>query len=80
MRNNQPVTDQAYPLPSHRPLISMTDRKGVVLHANPAFIRASGFGQAALIGQPHNIIRHIIRHPDMPSQLHYMTSLFEHSL
>ena len=45
MRNNQPVTDQAYPLPSNRPLVSMTDRKGVILHANSAFIRASGFDQ-----------------------------------
>lgn len=76
MRNNQPLTDQAYPLPSHRPLVSMTDRKGVILHANQAFIRASGFDQAALIGQPHNITRH----PDMPSQLHCMSSRFERSL
>ncbi|GGX90598.1 methyl-accepting chemotaxis protein [Vogesella alkaliphila] len=64
MRNNQPVTDQEYPLPSRRPLVSMTDRKGVILHANQAFISASGFDREELIGQPHNIIRH----PDMPSE------------
>ncbi|WP_374497732.1 PAS domain S-box protein [Vogesella indigofera] len=58
MRNNQPVTGQEYPLDPHRPLVSMTDRKGVILHANPAFISASGFDQDELIGQPHNIIRH----------------------
>ncbi|WP_156168007.1 PAS domain S-box protein [Vogesella sp. EB] len=36
----------------------MTDRKGVILRANPAFISASGFDQDERIGQPHNIICH----------------------
>ncbi|KMJ53148.1 hypothetical protein ACG97_10075 [Vogesella sp. EB] len=52
------MTGQAYPREFHRPLVSMTDRKGVILRANPAFISASGFDQDERIGQPHNIICH----------------------
>jgi len=52
------VTGQAYPREFHRPLVSMTDRKGVILRANPAFISASGCDQDKRIGQPRNIIRH----------------------
>lgn len=64
MRNNQPVTNYEYQLDPKRPLVSITDLKGRILHANPTFIAASGFSSAELIGQPHNIIRH----PDMPTE------------
>lgn len=43
-------------------LISRTDPRGVILAANDAFIRTSGFSGSELVGSPHKIVRH----PDMP--------------
>jgi aerotaxis receptor len=62
MRNNQPVTNREYHLDAAKPLVSVTDLKGRIEHANHYFIEVSGFSKEELIGQPHNIIRH----PDMP--------------
>ncbi|TDO16753.1 MULTISPECIES: methyl-accepting chemotaxis protein [Halomonas] len=62
MRNNQPVTQQEYPLHDEHFLISRTDLKGRITYANPAFIEVSGFSHEELLGAPHNIVRH----PDMP--------------
>jgi hypothetical protein len=41
---------------------STTDRKGVIRAGNDVFVRVSKHAEDALIGSPHNIIRH----PDMP--------------
>lgn len=41
---------------------STTDRAGRIASGNPVFSRVSGYPPEALIGQPHNVIRH----PDMP--------------
>ncbi|SEL75311.1 methyl-accepting chemotaxis protein [Halomonas daqiaonensis] len=62
MRNNQPVTQQEYPLHEEHFLISRTDLKGRITYVNPAFIEVSGFSREELLGSPHNIVRH----PDMP--------------
>ncbi|WP_280553067.1 methyl-accepting chemotaxis protein [Halomonas sp. 25-S5] len=62
MRNNQPVTQQEYPLHDEHFLISRTDLKGRITYANPAFIEVSGFSHDELLGAPHNLVRH----PDMP--------------
>ncbi|KPQ21060.1 MULTISPECIES: methyl-accepting chemotaxis protein [unclassified Halomonas] len=62
MRNNQPVTQQEYPLTEETVLISRSDLKGNVTYANPTFVEVSGYSRDELIGAPHNIIRH----PDMP--------------
>src|SRR5690606_1262664 len=43
-------------------LISRTDLKGRIVHANHAFVEVSGFTLDELIGSPHNLVRH----PDMP--------------
>lgn len=43
-------------------LISTTNLKGIIQHANRAFVEYSGYNEDELIGSPHNIIRH----PDMP--------------
>ena len=64
MRNNQPVTGNAYLLREDQSLISRTDTRGNILYVNQDFIDISGFTEAELIGAPHNIIRH----PDMPAQ------------
>ena len=64
MRNNQPVTQRELPYPKGRVIISHTDAKGRITHANDAFIEVSGFTRDELIGQAHNIVRH----PDMPPE------------
>lgn len=62
MRNNQPITQQEYPYPHGKAIISHTDDKGRITQANDAFVEISGFSLDELIGQPHNVLRH----PDMP--------------
>ena len=64
MRNNQPVTAVEYPFPRGETLVSTTDLKGRILYCNPAFVAVSGYDKGALLGQPHNLIRH----PDMPEE------------
>jgi len=43
-------------------IVSKTDAKGKITYCNEIFMRFSGYDEADLIDQPHNIIRH----PDMP--------------
>ena len=43
-------------------IVSKTDRQGRLTYVNPLFVEISGYTEAELVGQPHNIIRH----PDMP--------------
>lgn len=64
MRNNQPNIDQEYVLQDGAMLASQTDLKGIITYCNPDFIKASGFEEDELIGQPHNLVRH----PDMPPE------------
>jgi len=49
-------------------LISRTDSRGVIMSANDAFMRVSGFSEKELTGAPHKIVRH----PDMPRGLFYL--------
>jgi PAS domain S-box-containing protein len=44
-------------------IVSKTDLKGIITYANDVFQRISGYSEADLQGQPHNILRH----PDMPA-------------
>ncbi|POP40921.1 hypothetical protein CHU32_02270 [Superficieibacter electus] len=64
MKSNMFVTQNEYLLNKDATLMSTTDRNSYLTYANSAFINASGFEDAQLIGQPHNIIRH----PDMPAE------------
>ncbi len=43
-------------------IVSKTDRRGIITYANDVFQRVSGYSEAELLGQPHNLIRH----PEMP--------------
>ncbi|MCQ4143465.1 PAS domain-containing methyl-accepting chemotaxis protein [Vogesella sp. AC12] len=63
MRQNLPVTEQELFLDPRSPIVTKTDLKGRICYANPAFVEISGFTEAELIGQPHNVVRH----PDMPA-------------
>ncbi|RBW51941.1 PAS domain-containing methyl-accepting chemotaxis protein [Marinobacter sp. F3R11] len=62
MRTNLPVTQHEVKMRTGGRLITTTDLKGVITYCNEEFIEISGFSEAELIGQAHNIIRH----PDMP--------------
>ncbi|MDO8770496.1 MAG: methyl-accepting chemotaxis protein [Burkholderiaceae bacterium] len=64
MRNNLPVSQQAYEIPRDQTLVSVTDLKGRITYCNAAFIAVSGYAKEELLGQPHNIVRH----PDMPEE------------
>ena len=59
---NQHVTQKEYPLPEGVTIVSRTDLYGNIVHANPAFIEASGYTWSELEGKAHNILRH----PDVP--------------
>jgi len=60
----QSVTHREHPFPSGRTLVSTTDLKGRILHANAVFVETSGYALEELLGQPHNILRH----PDVPEE------------
>ncbi|MCX8086266.1 MAG: methyl-accepting chemotaxis protein [Rhodocyclaceae bacterium] len=64
MRNNQPVTQREYPLRADMAIISHTNLKGQITFVNDDFLEASGFTEAEVMGEPHNILRH----PDMPTE------------
>ena len=62
MRKNLPVTTVEHLLGDDTLIVSKTDPKGKLVYFNKDFVDASGFTEAELMGQPHNIVRH----PDMP--------------
>ncbi|WP_397545546.1 methyl-accepting chemotaxis protein [Roseateles oligotrophus] len=64
MRSNLPITQQEYLLKEGMTIVSRTDLKGRITYINDDFIEASGFTEAELIGEPHNLVRH----PDMPEE------------
>jgi len=64
MRNNQPVTTVEYLMSEGETIVSRTDPQGRITYVNPDFVKASGFNESELLGQPHNLVRH----PDMPSE------------
>lgn len=63
MRNNLPVTDKEVVVSDKQCIVSKTDLKGIITYANRDFVEISGYSEAELIGQPHNLVRH----PDMPA-------------
>lgn len=50
------------PVLPHDAIITKTDPQGRIIYANRTFMRIVGAPETALLGHPHNIIRH----PDMP--------------
>jgi len=64
MRNNEPVTGNEVILADDCVIVSRTDLKGQITYVNKAFLDVSGFAEAELLGQPHNVVRH----PDMPPE------------
>lgn len=39
-------------------IVSTTDEKGIITHANQNFCNVSGYSRDELVGKPHNIVRH----------------------
>jgi aerotaxis receptor len=64
MRTNLPVTIVEHPIGDDTLIVSKTDTKGRLVYFNAEFVKVSGFAEAELINQPHNIVRH----PDMPPE------------
>ena len=64
MKINMPVTQKEIELADTSSIVSKTDLKGRITYINRDFIDISGFTEAELIGQSHNIVRH----PDMPPE------------
>ncbi len=62
MKKNLPVTQKEQIYDKSKRLISSTDLKGQITHANGDFEEISGFKQEELLGTSHNVVRH----PDMP--------------
>lgn len=58
-----PVTNKECDFPKEHVLVSSTDVKGRITFVNDAFCDVAGYEREALIGAPHNLIRHI----DVPS-------------
>jgi aerotaxis receptor len=62
MRNNQPITNREKPIPQGATLVSKTDPKGVIVYASKDFSDVSEYENDAMVGEPHNMVRH----PEMP--------------
>ncbi len=62
MKKNLPVTDREHIVADDANILTTTNPKGIITHANDDFVEISGFSREELIGRPHNIVRH----PDMP--------------
>lgn len=55
-------TQQEVRFENHELIVSKTDTTGRLTYANRVFMRVANFSEDALLGKPHNVIRH----PDMP--------------
>jgi methyl-accepting chemotaxis protein len=62
MKNNQPITHREVLMDDGVTIVTKTDLRGCITYVNPDFVRISGFPEAELLGQNHNIVRH----PEMP--------------
>lgn len=56
MKLNLPVTGHEIRLSPEDVLISRTDTRGIITFANEGFVRVSGFTEAELVGQSHNVV------------------------
>ena len=59
------LSGQLIKVPTRRFIVSKSDLNGNITYANRMFMEISGYSEAELLNNPHNIIRH----PDMPKAL-----------
>ncbi len=62
------VIDEEIKFSKRKFIISKTDLKGKIIFTNKNFCEVSGYTEAELIGEPHNILRH----PDMPRAIFFL--------
>ena len=62
------VIDEEIRFSKKKFIVSKTDAKGNIIFINKNFTDISGYNEAELIGEPHNMLRH----PDMPRAIFYL--------
>jgi len=62
INSDRELIDEQIILNPKKYIVSKTDLKGIITYGNDYFVEISGYSEAELVGQPHNLIRH----PDMP--------------
>jgi PAS domain S-box-containing protein len=62
------VLDEEIKFSKKKFIVSKTDTKGIIIFTNKNFSEISGYSEAELVGQPHNILRH----PDMPQAVFFL--------
>jgi len=62
------VIDEEIKFSKKKFIVSKTDIKGNIIFLNKNFTEVSGYTEAELMGEPHNILRH----PDMPRAVFYL--------
>jgi PAS domain S-box-containing protein len=62
------VIDEEIKFSKKKFIISKTDLKGKIIFTNKNFSEISGYTEAELVGEPHNILRH----PDMPRAVFFL--------
>ena len=65
MHDSRLLTGKEVELRDAQFIVSRTDLSGRITSVNQDFVDISGYSEAELLGQPHNIIRH----PDMPAEV-----------
>ena len=68
MRYRPIIIDEEIRFSKKKFIVSKTDIKGNILFVNKNFTEISGYSEAELIGEAHNISRH----PDMPRAIFYL--------
>ena len=63
MRDNGATSNRLVELGDDQIIVSRADLAGRIVYVNADFVEISGFSEAELVGQSHNIIRH----PEMPA-------------
>jgi len=62
------VIDEEIKFSKKKFIVSKTDLKGKIIFTNKNFAEISGYTEAELIGEPHNMLRH----PDMPRAVFFL--------
>lgn len=62
------VIDEEIKFSKRKFIISKTDLKGKIIFTNKNFSEISGYTEAELVSEPHNILRH----PDMPRAVFFL--------
>jgi PAS domain S-box-containing protein len=62
------VIDEEITFSKKKFIVSKTDVKGKIIFTNKNFSEVSGYSEAELVGEPHNVLRH----PDMPRAVFFL--------